>query len=149
MESHSIPNRVSDDEIRIRTDQLRDLLSAKNIERKISVVGKFFQWIDDNILDKTSRLWMYVLEITGVLVIGIVLREFVHGLDMIANAKTDTELKKAELFISSVKECITPIAAMVSTICAALPTVMGVFRSLKKKWENGNANKSNGESGIP
>lgn len=133
---NNLKETANDDEITIRTSQLKQILQEKN---KVSIVGKFFQWIDDNILDKTSRLWMYALEVAGLVVIAVVLREFVIGLEMIADAKTDIELKKAELFISSVKECITPIAAMVSTICAALPTVMGVFRSLKKKWENGNS----------
>jgi CRISPR/Cas system endoribonuclease Cas6 (RAMP superfamily) len=138
-------------ELRLSTNQLaylKKMLEEDAKKNKISIVGKFFQWIDDNILDKTTRLWMYVLEITGVLVIAIVLREFIAGLEMVSAAQTEMELKKAELFLANVRECITPIAMMVSTICAALPTVMGVFRSLKKKWNNGHGGQEQAGNGV-
>jgi len=125
-----------------QVEDLKRLLQSVDFSAsiaRVSIVGRFFQWVDDNILDKTSRLWMYILEISGIVVIGIIIHEFTQGLNMIENAQTDLELKRAEMFMNNVRDCITPIAAMVSTICAALPTVMGVFRSLKNKWQNGHA----------
>lgn len=105
--------------------------------QKLAWVGRVFQWIDVNILSNTTRLWMYILEILGIVAICIIMFQFNSGLQMISSAKTDFEIAKAKLFIESVKESATPIATMVATICGALPTVMGIFRSLKKKWTNG------------
>lgn len=115
--------------------KLRNILEETN--EKVSIVGRVFQWIDDNILSKTTRLWMYVLEIMGIISIIVVLLKFTQGLNMITNAQNDVDFHRAELYLSYVRDCIAPIATMVATICAALPTVMGVFRALKKKW-NGN-----------
>lgn len=102
--------------------------------KKISWVGRAFQWLDDNILSKTTRLLMYVLECAGVVAIFIIIYEFRHGIALIEIATDDFSLKKAESIVGSVKDFASPLAIMVTTICGAIPTVMGVFRSLKKKW---------------
>jgi len=112
---------------------------------KCSWIGRFFQWIDDNILSKTTRLWMYVLEIVGIVTIFIMIGEFRTGFELILKANTDLELQKAHMFIEAVRGSAGPIASMVATICGAIPAVMATFRSLKKKW-NGNYTKNNEEN---
>lgn len=118
------------------TSKKADVPIAKPEERKSRVlwVGHFFQWLDDNILSKTTRLLMYVLEFSGVFAICIIIYEFRHGIALIEIATDDFSLKKAESIVGSVKDFASPLAIMVTTICGAVPTVMGVFRSLKKKW---------------
>jgi len=103
-------------------------------KKKCSWVGRFFQWIDDNILSKTTRLLMYVLEFAGIFAIYMILHEFIQGIDMMTGAANEFELQKAQLIVDSVKEFASPLAVMVTTICGAIPTIMGVFKSLKKKW---------------
>lgn len=114
-----------------------DVESVGSNLKKCSWVGRMFQWIDDNILDKTSRLWMYILEALGICIIIVFIIKFLHGLNLIASASTDIEIEKAKLYIDAVRTNATPISAMVATICGALPTVIGVFRALKGKWKNG------------
>jgi hypothetical protein len=77
---------------------------------------------------------MYVLECAGVVAIFIIIYEFRHGIALIEIATDDFSLKRAESIVDSVKEFASPLAIMVTTICGAIPTIMGVFRSLKKKW---------------
>lgn len=129
-----------------------DKLDEKGIFGKgpvrVSWVGRMFQWIDINILDKTSRLWMYALEAVGVVLIFIVLDDVRRGLGFVSKAPDDFALKKAQLYINSLVSIIPALAAMVATICGALPTVIAVFRSLNQKWKNGNGN-GNGASTLP
>ena len=110
------------------------IVKPEEHKKKISWVGHFFQWLDDNILSKTTRLLMYLLECAGVVAIFIILYEFRHGVKLIEHATDDFSLKKAEVIVTSVKDFASPLAIMVTTICGGIPTVMGVFRSLKKKW---------------
>lgn len=107
-------------------------------EKKGSWVGRFFQWLDDNILSKTTRLWMYILEVSGVVVIFMVLFEYKVGFNLILKAETPVDLQRAQMFIDAVSNSATPLSVMVATICGAIPTVMGVFKSFNKKWTNGN-----------
>ena len=108
--------------------------------RTLSWVGKMFDWIDFNILSKSTRLWMYILEITGIVAICIVIYQFNKGMQFLIQAKTDFEMQKAKMLIDAVKSSAGPISAMVATICGAIPSIMGIFRSLKVKWANGNGN---------
>ena len=108
--------------------------------RKLSWVGRVFDWIDFNILSRSTRLWMYILEITGIVAICIVIYQFNLGLQLLIKAKTTFEIEKAKLLIDAVKSSAGPISTMVATICGAIPTIMGIFRSLKVKWTNGNGN---------
>jgi len=114
-----------------------DLSKIDTIIEKTSIVGRFFQWVDDNILSKTTRLWMYCLEASGTIIIFTILHEFQVGFKMILNAQTQLEIQKAQMLVDAVTNAATPLATMVATICGGIPVVMGVFRSLKKKWENG------------
>ena len=99
-----------------------------------SVVGRFFDWLDTNVLSKTTRLWMYFLEILGCAIIIYIVAIWNKGFNMIEAAQTELELQRAQMYIDAIRGGTTPIATMVSVICAAIPTVMGSFRSLKKKW---------------
>ena len=132
-------------EFKLNDAQIERLLELVNSKGPATTqcgrVGRIFQWIDDNILSKTSRLWMYLLEVVGVVVIFVILNRFLAGLDMLMDAKTELALKKAQLYIESVKQGATPIAAMVATICGAIPTVIATFKSLNKKWKNGHGKK--------
>lgn len=121
---------------KITAPKKTDIPAVKPEEHKkrISWVGRFFQWLDDNILSKTTRLLMYMLEVAGVVAIFLILYEFRHGIKLIQHATDDFSLKKAETIVTSVKDFASPLAIMVTTICGGIPTVMGVFRSLKKKW---------------
>jgi len=119
----------------IKKDKLKEILK---VIFKFRWIGKIFDWIDETILSKTTRLWMYLLEVVGVVVIFIMVNEFQKGFDMILKANTELELKKAHVFIESVKNSAGPIATMVATICGAIPVVIGALRSLKTKWSNGN-----------
>ena len=114
---------------------------SASLQKKCSWVGRFFQWIDDNILSKTTRLWMYFLEIAGVIFIFIIIKKVEVGLNLVALGRSTFELQKAEIYINSLTKLAPAIATMVATICGAIPTIMGVFRSLKKKW---NAPGTNG-----
>ena len=113
---------------------LEKLKAEPSLQKKCSWVGRFFQWIDDNILSKTSRLWMYFLEIAGVIFIFIIIKKVEVGLNLVALGRSTFELQKAEIYINSLTKLAPAIATMVATICGAIPTIMGVFRSLKKKW---------------
>ena len=101
-----------------------------------SIIGRFFQWIDDNILSKTTRLWMYLLEMSGIFAIFIVLFEVKSGFELLYNSTTELEIQKAKLLLDSVTNAATPLATMIATICGGIPVVMGVFRSFNKKWKN-------------
>lgn len=122
----------------IGLERLGELTNIKEPVRKLSWIGRFFDWININILDKTSKFWVYCLEIAGIFFIVIVVSEFRTGLQMIVDANTELELQKAQLFVDAVKSSATPIAAMVATICGALPSIIGILRTLKTKWKNGN-----------
>ena len=119
------------------------------LSKLFSWVGPFFQWLDDNILSKTTRLWMYALEVAGVIVIFTVLSEYKTGFSLIIKAKTAVDLQRAQMFIDAVTNSATPLAAMVATICGGIPTVMGVFKSFNKKWKNGSTPAINGSETIP
>ena len=106
-------------------------------ERQLSWVGRMFDWIDFNILSKSARLWMYILEILGIIAISIIIYQFNKGMHLIESAKTPFDIEKAKIFIDAIKNSAGPIATMVATICGAIPSIMGIFRSLKTKW-NGN-----------
>ena len=104
---------------------------------KLSWIGRFFIWLDDNILSKTTKLWMYMLEGLGVFAICVIMYQFSEGLEMIVSAETKLELDKAKLFVDTVRSSAQPIGTMVATICGAIPTIIGVLRSLKTKWAVG------------
>jgi len=106
------------------------------LAKKMSWVGRFFKWIDDNILDKTTRLWMYLLEALGGIIICIFVSKFTDGLDLILKASNELEMAKAQAYIDAIKTSAAPISVMVATICGALPTVMGMFRAFKTKWKS-------------
>jgi hypothetical protein len=123
--------------------------NGTNKPMKLSWIGKVFDWIDFNILSRSTRLWMYLLEILGIVAICIIIYQFNKGLNLIVAAKTDFEIKKAKMFVDAVKSSAGPISAMVATICGALPSIMGIFRSLKVKWANGHGtNGTNGKKEI-
>ena len=103
---------------------------------KLSWIGRFFLWLDYNILSKSTKLWMYLLEALGIVAICIVMFQFDKGLKMIVDAKTQFQINQAKLFVDTVKSSAQPIATMVATICGALPTIIGVLRSLKTKWKD-------------
>lgn len=114
-------------------------MEEKKVEtRKLSWVGKMFDWIDFNILSRSTRLWMYILEITGIVAICIIIYQFNLGLQLLIKAKTTFEMEKAKMLIDAVKSSAGPISTMVATICGAIPSIMGIFRSLKVKWTNDN-----------
>jgi hypothetical protein len=123
-------------------------MEETNIDKpiKISWIGRMFDWIDFNILSRSTRLWMYMLEILGIVAICIIIYQFNKGMNLIVAAKTNFEIQKAKMFVDAVKSSAGPISAMVATICGALPSIMGIFRSLKVKWKNGNGN-GNHENG--
>lgn len=117
--------------------ELTKLEKAKRFLKKVIKlrwIGKLFDWFDKTILSKTTRLWMYLLEAAGVIVIFIMIGEFQKGFKMVLEATNEIELKRAQLFIDAVKNSATPIATMVATICGATPVVIGALRSLKTKW---------------
>ena len=103
-------------------------------EKRCSWIGRVFVWIDDNILSKTTRLWMYLLEVAGIVFIFIIIKKVNVGLQLVADAQTHLDLKKAEMYVDSLASLAPAVATMVATICGAIPVVMGIFRSLKKKW---------------
>jgi len=116
------------------------LLSETSLTPKCSWVGRAFQWIDDNILSKTSRLWMYLLEIVGLVCISIILSKVDNGLLLISEAKTELDIQKAKMYVDALIQLAPALASMIATICGALPLAIGAFRSLKSKWEL-NSNK--------
>jgi hypothetical protein len=115
-----------------------DRLTNIKLPPQLSWVGRMFIWIDINILDKTSRLMMYVLEIAGILSLYVIINKVILGLNLIRIAPDELGLTKAKIYIDSLVAIMPALAAMVATICGALPTVIAVFRSLDKKWKNGN-----------
>ena len=132
-----------------KKDKYETLKKVLKVIFNFKWIGKIFDWLDENILSKTTRLWMYLLEIAGVVVIFIMVSEFQKGFEMILKANTELELKKAHLFIESVKNSAGPIATMVATICGAIPVVIGALRSLKTKWANGNGVQKEVVKGQP
>ena len=111
--------------------------------KKLSWVGRMFVWIDENIFSKTTRLWLYVLEIIGIVVIFIVVGKAKIGLNMIIDAKTELDLTKARMYMDSLIALAPAIAGMIVSISGALPAVIATFRSLGKKWKaNGYKNEN-------
>jgi len=138
-------NKPAYEEITLSSKQLKGLDMLGKIDfdsvfstKKLSWVGKFFQWLDMNIFDKSSRAWMYLLEAAGVVAIFMILNDVRIGLHQIASSKSELELKIATTYINSVVTLAPAIATMVATICGALPTVIGIMRSLNTKWKAGN-----------
>ena len=134
------------DEITLNKKQLKGLDALSNIDidavvktlssnKKLSWVGKVFVWIDDNILDHTSRLLMYVLEILGVVAVYMIMRDIQFGFHKLNAANTEMALKKAESYLDHLVSITPVLAAMIATICGALPTIIGVLRSVNNKWK--------------
>lgn len=137
------------EEMILNSKQLKglELLSKIDVDKAVSIkqlswVGRFFYWLDINIFDKTTKLWLYLLETAGVVAIFIIIDDMQHGLSKIAASTNEFELKVAESYVSSVIQLAPAVAAMVATICGALPAIIGVMRSLKTKWKNGNEEKT-------
>ena len=122
-----------DKDIDKQVEELQEILEKP----RLSWIGRFFIWLDYNIFSRSTKLWMYLLEALGILAICVIMFQFNEGLKMIVNAKTEFEINKAKLFVDTVKSSAQPIATMVATICGAIPTIIGVLRSLKNKWAGG------------
>lgn len=133
------------DEVFLTENQLKGLEKLATITfdeegkpcENLSWIGKFFVWLDTNILSKTTKFWLYILEIVGVAIIFIIVGKTTIGLNLIINAKTELDLAKAKMYIDSLTALSPAIAGMVGTICGALPIAIGTMRSLGKKWMNG------------
>ena len=111
-----------------------DLSKINKLKKVGSRVGKFFDWLDNNVLSKTTKLWMYFLECAGVIIIFVIIWDVKTGLRMIATSTDELSLQKSKMYIDSITQLAPSLAGMVTTICGALPAVMGAFRSLNKKW---------------
>ena len=122
-----------DKDIDKQVEELQEILEKP----KLSWIGRLFIWLDYNIFSRSTKLWMYLLEALGILAICVIMFQFNEGLKMIVNAKSEFEINKARLFVDTVKSSAQPIATMVATICGAIPTIIGVLRSLKNKWAGG------------
>lgn len=116
------------------------------IEEKEPLVGRIFQWVDDNIISKTTRLWMYFLEIFGCVCIAIIISDFQYSFRMIRDASTAFDLQKAQVLMQAIKDSSGPLAAMIATISAALPALMAAFRTLGKKWGTSGDSSGNGSN---
>lgn len=112
------------------------LPTAEEDNENISWIGKLIDWINTNILDKSTKLWLHILEIIGIGAIVIILLWGHSGLGLILQAKTELDLQRAKLYIDSITQIAPSVAGMVATICGAIPAIIGVLRSLGKKWTN-------------
>jgi len=138
-------NRVNkQEEITLTNKQLKGLELLSKIDlrtissrEKLSWVGKVFQWVDINIFDKSTRLWMYLLEASGAISVFVIIGDVQHGLHKIATSTTELELRIAESYVKSLIDIAPALAAMIASICAALPAIMGIMRSVNVKWKNG------------
>jgi len=121
--------------------------TTEEVIEKLSRIGKLIDWININILDKSTKLWLHILEIIGIGTIVVILLWGRSGLDLILQAKTELDLQKARLYIDSITQIAPSIAGMVATICGAIPAIIGVLRSLGKKWTNekNEVNETSGE----
>jgi len=113
---------------------------GEDTKRKPSWIARLFDWIDYNILSRTTKIWVYCLEIVGIIALFMVLDEFKTGLELIRTAKDALELQKAKVYMDAVITSAPSLATMIAVIGGALPGLIGALRTLKKKWINGYAN---------
>lgn len=133
-------------EISLTENQLLGLEKlGKTDIKKESWILRSLDWIS-SILNRTTKIWIICLEIIGVIVIFVIIGEVKITMKAITTATTELDFKKAEMMINALKDLAPSIATMVAVICGAIPGLVGVLRSLNKKWNGINDNNNNGNS---
>ena len=148
------------EEITLNSKQLKglDILSKIDVDsilanKKLSWVGKILVWLDVNIFENSTRLIMHLLEIVGVVAIYVIISDVQVGLHKVSIATTDLELARAKTYLDSLVQLAPALATMIATICGALPSIIGLMRSVHMKWKNnstnGNGNGNGNGSPVP
>lgn len=117
--------------------ELKETLKAldKKPKRK-SLVYRIMDSID-NFLDKSSRIYVYTLEIIGIAIVIYLLSEFIVGIRLIYKG----ELDRGQAIVEAVRIAVASVKEILIGIFIAVPTAIGTLRSLNKKWSgNGNGN---------
>jgi len=128
-------------EISLNEKQLKGLerlgeLTSKIPSKKGMWLSRFIDKVSA-ILSRTTKIWIIILEMIGVIVILIFVGEVQLTLKMIMKATTELDFKKAEMMVNALRDLAPSIATMVGVICGAIPGLVGVLKSLNKKWQNG------------
>jgi hypothetical protein len=96
-------------------------------------LGSFFDGVDE-LLDRTSRFWMYLLEAIGVIILIILFVKFYHAIEAIEFTTNEIELARARAVIDAIQIAAGSMKELIIGLCAAIPALIGFLRQQGKKW---------------
>lgn len=96
-------------------------------------LGAFFDGVDE-LLDRTSRFWMYLLEAIGVVILIILFVKFYRAIEAIQLTTNEMELARAKAVIDAIQIAAGSMKELIIGLCAAIPALIGFLRQQGKKW---------------
>lgn len=138
---------MEDKEVKLNDSQIDKLLRLidsaeekfESIPEKYRISLRIFDWLEP-ILDRMTKLWMYILEGFAVVIVLALFGYAVYGFSLIS--KGGDHVITGNAIIEAVKGIASEMKEMVVALCTALPAFVGFLRF------KGNQSKKDTTEGI-